>query len=227
MEKVIIKLEDIKKDFFLDSWNAVEVLRWINLEIKSWEFIALMWESGSGKSTLLNILWCLLTPSFWKYYLDWQEISNLKDDDILSFIRNKKMWYVFQQFHLIPTFSVIENVIMPWIYGWLSKTVRINKAEEILIKLWLKDKIHMKPWLLSWWQQQRVAIARALLNDTEILLADEPTWALDSNTAVEIMELIKDLNKKWLTVIMVTHSKKTASYADKILLLKDGSIVSE
>ena len=224
MNKTIIKLDNIKKDFFLESWESINVLKWIDLEIKTWEFIALMWESWSGKSTLLNIIWCLFSPSSWKYYFEWDDISELVDDDTLSFIRNKKMWYVFQQFHLIPTFSVLENVTIPWIYYWLNKVDRYEKAEKTLIKLGLKDKFHLKPWSLSWWEQQRVAIARALLNDTKVLLADEPTWSLDSKTSIEIMDLLKELNKKWLTIIMVTHSKETAEYADKILYLKDWSI---
>ena len=224
MKKTIIKLENIKKDFFLESWERIKVLKWIDLEIKTWEFISLMWESWSGKSTLLNIIWCLFNPSSWKYNFEWEDISWLIDDDTLSFIRNKKMWYIFQQFHLIPTFSVIENIMIPWIYYGLSKTERLEKAEKTLKKLWLEDKFHMKPWSLSWWEQQRVAIARALLNDTQVLLADEPTWSLDSNTSIEIMDLLKSLNKKWLTIIMVTHSKETAEYADRILFLKDGNI---
>ncbi len=224
MKDLIIKLSDIKKDFYLETWEEINVLKWVDLEIKSWEFVALMWESWSGKSTVLNVIWCLFKATTWKYILDWEDISELDDDEMLSYIRNKKMWFIFQQFHLISNFSALENVAIPWIYLWISREQRIKKAKDLLIKLWLKDKINSKPWELSGWQQQRVAIARALINNPEILLADEPTWALDTKTSIEIMELLKDLNNAWLTIIMVTHSMHTAEYADRIIYLEDWKV---
>ena len=223
-EKNIIKLSDIRKSFYLDSWEEIKVLKWVDLKIKAWEFVALMWESWSWKSTVLNVISCLFRATAWNYILDGEDISDLDDDETLSFIRNKKMWFIFQQFHLIWDFSAIENVTIPGIYLWTPKKERLKKAKELLIKLWLKDKIDSRPWELSWWEQQRVAIARALINNPEVLLADEPTWALDIKTSLEIMDLLKDLNKKWLTIIMVTHSKQTAKYADRIVYLEDGKV---
>lgn len=224
MKDIIIKLSDLKKDFYLENGDVINVLKWVDLEIKKGEFVALMWESWSGKSTVLNIIACLFKTTNWKYLLDWEDISDLEDDEILSYIRNKKMWFIFQQFHLIPYFNSIENTSLPWLYLWIERSERLKKSKELLIKLWLQDKLHSKPWELSGWQQQRVAIARALINDPEILLADEPTGALDSKTSIEIMELLKELNKNWLTIIMVTHSKLTAKYADRIIYLEDGKV---
>lgn len=227
MKKTIIKLKNIKKNFYLENGKEINVLKWLDLEIKDGEFIALMWESWSWKSTVLNVISCLFHASSGTYILDDEEISKLEDDEVLSFIRSKKMWFIFQQFHLIASYNAVENTSMPAIYLWTSREDRVKKAKKLLTKLGLKDKFNSRPWELSWWEQQRVAMARALINDPEILLADEPTWALDSKTSVEIMELMKDLNKKGLTIIMVTHSKEAAEYADKIIYLKDWKVVKK
>ena len=224
---ILIKLDDVKKYFYLENWDEVRVLNWINLEIKSWEFVALMWESWSWKSTVLNVIACLFPLTKWKYYLDSEEIWKLKDDEILSYIRNKKIWFIFQQFHLIAEYNSLENVILPAIFWWKDKKERRQKAIKLLEKVWLKDKLYSKPWELSGWERQRVAIARSLINDPEILIADEPTWSLDSYNSIQIMELLKELNKKWKTIIMVTHSKQTAKYADRVIYLKDGKVVDK
>jgi len=224
-KETIIKLQDIYKSFYLSNKKEIKILNWINLEVKSWDFIALMWESWSWKSTTLNIIACLFQLTKWKYFLEWEDISTLDDDDILSYIRNKKMWFIFQQFNLVSNLSSLENVILPGIYLWIWKKERINKWKKLLNDLWLGNKLNSKPWELSGWERQRVAIARALINDPDIFIADEPTWSLDSKNSIEIMELLKKLNKEWKTIIMVTHAKDVAEYADRIIYLKDGRIV--
>jgi len=220
-EEIIIKLEDVHKSYFLDNQEEIHVLKWINLEIKSGEFVALMWESWWWKSTLLNIIACLHPLNSWHYYLEWDNIWEVKDEDILAFIRNKKMWFIFQQFNLLPKLSALENVELPALYNWTKEETRVSKAKELLNKVWLWDKYINKPWELSWWQQQRVSIARSLINNPEILLADEPTWALDSVTTHEVIELIKSLKDEWKTIVMVTHTSEVAAAADRIIFLED------
>lgn len=224
-ENTIIRLEKIHKHFELDKWGKIKVLNGIDLEIKKGEFIALMWESGSGKSTILNLIACLFQRTKWKYFLDGEDISELEDDELLSFIRNKKMWFIFQQFHLITEYSAVENVALSWVFAQIPREKRNSKAIKLLKKVWLRNKLYSKPWELSWGQQQRIAIARALMNDPEILVADEPTGSLDSQNSIDIMEILKDLHNKWRTIIMVTHSLDTAEYADRIIYLSDGKIV--
>ncbi len=224
-KKVIVKFEDVKKSYFLTNWVEIPVLKWINLDIQSWEFVVLMWESGSWKSTLLNIIWCLHSISNWKYFFEDEDISHLKDEKVLSYIRNRKMWFIFQQFHLISKLTALENVLLPWLYLDLTKKEKEDRAKYLLEKVWLKGKFDNKPWELSGGQQQRVSIARSLMNDPEILLADEPTWALDSETMVEIMELIQEFKNEWKTIIMVTHTPLVARYADRIIFLKDGVVL--
>lgn len=224
-KKVIVKFEDVKKSYFLTNWVEIPVLKWINLDIISWEFVVLMWESGSWKSTLLNIIWCLHSISNWKYFFEDEDISHLKDEKVLSYIRNRKMWFIFQQFHLISKLTALENVLLPGLYLKLSKKEKEDRAKYLLEKVWLKGKFDNKPWELSGGQQQRVSIARSLMNDPEILLADEPTWALDSQTMIEIMELIQEFKNEWKTIIMVTHTSLVAKYADRIIFLKDGVVL--
>ncbi len=223
-EKIIVKFEEVKKSYFLTNGVEVPVLKWINLEINSWEFVVLMWESGSGKSTLLNIIWCLHSLSDGKYFFENEDISHLKDDEMLSYIRNKKMWFIFQQFHLIPKLTALENVILPGIYLDSPQKEKIQKAKSLLERVWLWTKYASKPWELSGWQQQRVSIARSLMNNPEVLLADEPTGALDSQTTEEVMNLITELKQEWKTIIMVTHTPFVAKYADRIIFLKDWKV---
>lgn len=224
MKNPIIQMENVKKSYFLTNKEEVPVLKWINLSIFKEEFVALMWESWSGKSTLLNIIWCLHWLSSWKYIFEWEDISHLQDDDMLSYIRNRKMWFIFQQFHLIPKLSALENVMLPSLYLEMSNAEKEKKAKYLLEKVWLGDKLINRPWELSGWQQQRVSIARSLMNDPEILLADEPTWALDSETSIEVMKIIMDLKNDWKTIIMVTHTPLVARYADRIIFLKDWKV---
>jgi putative ABC transport system ATP-binding protein len=217
-------MEDVYKSYFLSNQEEIPVLKWVFLNVKKWEFVSLMWESWSWKSTLLNIIWFLHPMSKWAYFFQWENISSFKDNDTLSFIRNKKIWFIFQQYFLLPRLTALENVILPSIYASIDIWIRKQKAEEILVKVWLKDKMKNKPSELSWWQQQRVAIARSLINDPDILLADEPTWALDHNTSEEIMELLTSLNKQWKTILMVTHTAAVAKYTSRIIYLKEWKV---
>ncbi|EKE28655.1 MAG: hypothetical protein ACD_3C00035G0005 [uncultured bacterium (gcode 4)] len=226
-EENIIEMKELYKSYYLENNQEVPVLKWVNLKIKKNEFVAIMWESGSGKSTLLNIIWFLHPLTWWKYFLDWDDISEIKDDETLSYIRNKKIGFIFQQFFLLPRLSSLENVALPSIYAWTWGEKREGIAAELLEKVWLWEKIFNRPWELSGWQQQRVAIARALVNNPEILLADEPTGNLDSSTTQEIMKLISDFKKQGKTIIMVTHARDVAKYADRIIFLKDGKVIDE
>ena len=220
----IIELENVHKSYFLDNWDEIEVLKWINLKIKKWEFVALMWESGGWKSTLLNIIACLHPLSAWSYHLEWDDIWAVHEEDILAFIRNKKMWFIFQQFNLLPRLTAMNNVALPALYHGTDEKTRNEKAAKLLEKVWLGDKLINKPWELSWGQQQRVSIARSLVNNPDILLADEPTWALDSVTSREVMDIISALKDEWKTIVMVTHTPEVAKAADRIIFLNDGKV---
>jgi putative ABC transport system ATP-binding protein len=222
-------LEDIKKTYRTGEIE-VEVLKGINLEIKRGEFVAIMGTSGSGKTTLLNIIGCLDRPTSGRYLLAGREVfggesnSSGLDDNELSEVRNKHIGFIFQNFYLLPYATVLENVLLPALYS--DSRVNKTKAMEILRVVGLSERARFKPNQLSGGQQQRVAIARALINEPELILADEPTGQLDSNTAREIMELLKELNKKGKTIILVTHDNNIAGYAEKIIHMKDGRIVS-
>jgi putative ABC transport system ATP-binding protein len=222
-------LEDIKKTYRTGEIE-VEVLKGINLEIKRGEFVAIMGTSGSGKTTLLNIIGCLDRPTSGRYLLAGREVfggesnSSGLDDNELSEVRNKHIGFIFQNFYLLPYATVLENVLLPALYS--DSRVNKTKAMEILRVVGLSERARFKPNQLSGGQQQRVAIARALINEPELILADEPTGQLDSHTAREIMELLKELNKKGKTIILVTHDNNIAGYAEKIIHMKDGRIVS-
>lgn len=225
-ETPIIALNNVYKSYYLANGDEIPVLKGISLEIKKNEFVALMGESGGGKSTLLNILGCLHPLSSGEYFLEGENIGEVKNDDVLAFIRNKKMGFVFQSFNLIGKLSALKNVALPALYSQIPQQQRDQKAADMLESVGLASRIHHKPSELSGGQQQRVAIARALVNDPEIILADEPTGALDSATGKEIMEIFQDFKKRGKTVIMVTHTPEVAKYADRIIFLKDGKVVS-
>ncbi len=220
-------MKDLHKSYFLENDAEVPVLKWIDLKIMQNEFVAIMWESWSWKSTLLNIIWFLHPLTIWTYLLEGDDISDMKDDETLSFIRNKKIWFIFQQFYLLPRLNCIENVALPSIYAWIWWDKRLEKAVQLLERVWLWEKLTNRPWELSGWQQQRVAIARALINEPDILLADEPTWNLDSETTLDIMEMISEFKKQWKTIVMVTHTKEVARYADRIIFLKDWKVLDD
>lgn len=218
-------MSGVTKSYYLSTGEEIPVLRGIDLEIETGEFVALMGESGCGKSTLLNIIGCLHPLSSGEYFLEEEEISEVQDDNILAYIRNKKMGFIFQSFHLIGKFSALKNVALPAFYAEISKSERETNAKKILESVGLGDRIHHKPSELSGGQQQRVSIARSLMNEPEILLADEPTGALDSQTGKEVMDIFMDLKTQGKTIIMVTHTPEVAKFADRVIFLKDGKVI--
>ncbi|TWO18790.1 MacB family efflux pump subunit [Campylobacter hyointestinalis] len=221
----MIKLQDIKKKFITGGVET-EVLKGINLSINRGEFVAIIGQSGSGKSTLMNILGCLDTPSSGKYLLEGQDVSKF-DRDALSNLRLKTFGFIFQRYNLLSSNDVKNNVALPGVYAGMGKKDRLNFAKELLSKLGLESKFDTYPNQLSGGQQQRVSIARALMNGGDILLCDEPTGALDSTSGVMVMEILKDLHKSGHTIIVVTHDKDIASWADRIIEIKDGNILSD
>lgn len=225
MSEVIIRLEDIQKSYFMGN-QAIPVLKGISLDIFKNEYVALMGPSGSGKSTLMNILGCLDSPTGGKYILNNKDVSKMPDDDLAE-VRNTEIGFVFQQFNLLPRLSAAENVALPLIYAGVSKKERIERAMEALKKVGLEDRSHHKSNELSGGQIQRVAIARALVNNPSLLLADEPTGNLDSKTSVEVMEIFGKIREAGNTVVLVTHEEDIASYAHRIVRLRDGLIESD
>lgn len=221
----MIELKNIIKSYKLGNENTIDILKNINLSIKSWEFVSIIWPSWSWKSTLMNIIWMLDIPNHWEYYLSWQRVDKLKDFD-QSEIRSKKIWFIFQNYSLLPRMTALEQVMLPLTYQWYSTKDAKNKAILYLNKVWLGDKIKNKPNELSGWQSQRVAIARALVINPDIILADEPTWALDSKTWEEILNLFKEINLEWKTVIIITHDPNIANKTNRVIKIKDGEIIN-
>ena len=221
----MIKLENISKTFKFGE-NEIYALKNINLTIQKGEFVAIIGQSGSGKSTLMNILGALDTPSSGSYFIDGREISRF-DLDELAMLRSTKFGFVFQRYNLISTLNSMQNVALSAVYAGVEKSVREAKANEILSDLGLGDKTQNLPNKLSGGQQQRVSIARALINGGEIILADEPTGALDSKSGIKVMEIIKNLHEKGHTIILVTHDSNIAEWANRIIEIKDGKILSD
>lgn len=225
MDKPLIKITNIKRDFILGN-ETVYVLKGIDLQINKGEYVALMGPSGSGKSTLMNILGCLDTPTSGTYILNNKDVSQMHDDELAE-IRNKEIGFVFQTFNLMPRTTALNNVALPMIYAGYSKSDRNKRAKEVLEQVNLADRMDHQPNQLSGGQRQRVAIARALVNKPSIILADEPTGNLDSKTSTEIMKLFGDIHKLGNTVILVTHEEEIASYANRVIRLRDGMIESD
>ena len=223
--KEIIKIEHLHKTY---DTGAVQVhaLRDVNLTITEGEYVAIMGQSGSGKSTLMNILGCMDRRFEGTYLLDGISIEEQGENE-LSRIRNKKIGFVFQAFQLIPRTSALKNVEIPMIYAGMKGEKRRKKAEALLEKVGLEERIHHMPNELSGGQKQRVAIARALANDPAILLADEPTGNLDTKASHEIMEFFTKLNEEGATVIVVTHEEDIAQYTKRIVRFQDGQIISD
>jgi len=224
-ENLEIQLKNAHKSYYLANGDEIPVLKGIDLNIAKGEFVALMGESGGGKTTLLNIIGCLHPLSDGEYFLEGENIGVVRDDYTLAFIRNKKMGFIFQQFNLFTRLSALKNVALPAFYAGDEAKERERKAKELLASVGLEERLNHKPTELSGGQQQRVAIARALINDPEIILADEPTGALDSKSGIEVMEIFKDFKKRGKTVIMVTHTAEVAKYADRIIYLRDGKVI--
>lgn len=212
-------LKNIKKTYKMWT-NIIHVLKWIDLEIHNWDFLSIMWPSWSWKSTLMNIIWMLDIASSWNYIFNWKTIDWLSEDEIWK-IRWKNIGFIFQSYNLIPRMDVLHQVMLPLWYQRIPKKDRERLAIEALKKVWLEERKFNKPNELSGWQQQRVSIARALAINPSIILADEPTWALDSKTWEEIMNLLTELNNEWKTIILITHEKNIDQYAKKHILIKD------
>ena len=225
MMQTVLQLLNIKKSYYLGK-QELPVVKGITMDILKNEYVSLMGPSGSGKSTLMNILGCLDSPTAGKYVLNGQDVSRMHDNDLAE-VRNKEIGFVFQQFNLLPRLTAAENVALPLIYAGVGKKERIERAEAVLEKVKLQDRIHHKPNELSGGQNQRVAIARALINDPAIILADEPTGNLDSKTSHEIMDILSSIHADGNTVILVTHEEDIAAFSHRVVRLRDGIIETD
>jgi putative ABC transport system ATP-binding protein len=222
---MLIEVTNLKKTYQLGDIE-VPAVRGINMAIEPNEYLAIMGPSGSGKSTLMNIIGCLDVPSEGSYILDSKDVSKLSDDELAE-IRNRKIGFVFQTFNLLPRADALHNVELPLIYSGLPRAKRREMAEAALNKVGLGDRMHHKPNELSGGQRQRVAIARALVNNPAIILADEPTGNLDSNTGEEIMEIFEQLHSAGNTIILITHEEYIAIHSNRVVRLLDGLIQSD
>ncbi|NEZ42417.1 ABC transporter ATP-binding protein [Paenibacillus alvei] len=221
----IITICDVKKSYQMGP-EEVQILKGVHLDIQQGDFVAIIGPSGSGKSTLMNVIGCLDTPSSGSYMLDGVEVSRLSDNKLAD-IRNRKIGFIFQSFHLLPKLTAIENVELPLIYRGLGAKDRQEMAVQALRQVGLEDRMGHRPSELSGGQQQRVAIARALAAHPPILLADEPTGALDTKTGQEVMELIKKLNHEGHTIILITHDMEVAAHAKRVVFMNDGVLTEE
>jgi putative ABC transport system ATP-binding protein len=224
-EDWVIVTRGLKREYDMGG-EIVRALRGVDLAIRRNEYVAIMGPSGSGKSTLMNLIGCLDTPNAGEYWLNGQLVSNMSDD-ALARVRNREIGFVFQTFNLLPRASALHNVELPLVYAGVPADERRRRAEEALAKVQLQERMHHKPNELSGGQRQRVAIARALVNDPSILLADEPTGNLDSQTSEEIMRVFEQLATSGQTVIMVTHEPDIAAHARRVVVLRDGLISSD
>lgn len=219
---MLLELDHIYKDYIQGSM-VVPVLKDINLHVDQGEYLAIMGPSGSGKSTLMNIIGCLDKPTKGSFVLNGQDMLKLKESKMAD-VRLYNLGFVFQTFQLLPKETAIENVALPLIYAKVSRKERMRRAEAALTKVGLSDRLHFQPNQLSGGQKQRVAIARAMVNNPKILLADEPTGALDSKSSKQVLELFEQLNAEGVTVIMITHDSGVAQHAKRIVDIFDGEI---
>jgi putative ABC transport system ATP-binding protein len=219
----IIRLEHISKIY--GSGNTeVRALSDVNLTVEAGEYCSIMGPSGSGKSTAMNVIGCLDRPTEGSYYLDGTDVAGL-DDTELAHVRNRKIGFVFQQFHLLPQLTAIENVMLPMVYAGVPVRERQERAAEALTRVGLENRMNNRPNQLSGGQQQRVAIARAIVNRPVLLLADEPTGALDSHTTQEVMNIFQELNASGITVVMVTHEPEVARLTRRVVWFRDGQVI--
>jgi putative ABC transport system ATP-binding protein len=225
MSTPLIRVDGLTKDYVMGS-NVVPALCGVSLDIAAGEFVAVMGPSGSGKSTFMNLLGCLDHPSGGRYWLDGEEVSQLSGDE-LARVRNRKLGFVFQHFNLLARTSALDNVGLPLLYSAMPPSQRREHAAKCLAQVGLAERMDHHPAQLSGGQQQRVAIARALVNDPQLVLADEPTGALDSRTSVEIMALLQQLNREGITIVVVTHEHDVANFAGRIIGFRDGKVIQD
>jgi len=222
---MLIRTRDLTKVYRMGD-TEVHALDRVSVGIERGEFVAIMGPSGSGKSTFMNVVGCLDRPSSGEYFLDGKNIAELRGDELAQ-VRNRNIGFVFQQFNLLARTPAIENVELPLVYGGVEKKTRADKARAMLARVGLGERLHHHPSQLSGGQQQRVAIARALVTEPLLILADEPTGALDSRTSLEIMALLQELNRQGMTVVLVTHEPDIARFAGRILGFRDGRVVQD
>lgn len=226
----LIELVNVVKTYWVDdpeNWvEAVHALRWINFWIDEWEFVSIMGPSWCGKSTLMNIVWLLDEPTSGDYLLRWEKVRAMTADE-WSMIRRTTIWFVFQWYNLLKRMSAREQVALPLSYMWVPNKEKKERCAVALEMVWLWNRLNALPNQLSWWQQQRVCIARALVSNPSLILADEPTWALDSVTGEEILELFKKLNEEQhKTVLLITHDRHIWESAKKMIRMKDGQFIN-
>ena len=219
---MVLDLKDICKDY-LQGKDSVPVLKDINLSVDNGEYLAIMGPSGSGKSTLMNIIGCLDRQTSGTFTFDDIDISKCNDRQ-LSEIRNKKIGFVFQNFNLLPRESAVENVELPLLYAGVPRKERRDIAREALVRVGLEERINFRPTQLSGGQKQRVAIARAMVNNPRLLLADEPTGALDTKSGEQVMDLFQNLNHEGVTIVMIPHEREIAEHAKRIMFIRDGML---
>lgn len=224
MANVMIRLEGISKVYGIGE-TLIHALAGVDLSIEQGEYCAIMGASGSGKSTMMNLIGCLDRPTTGAYYLDDENVAELTNT-ALARIRNRKLGFVFQQFHLLPQLTALENVMVPMLYANISTTERLKRATAALELVGLENRLQNKPTQLSGGQQQRVAIARSIVNQPLLLLADEPTGALDSHTTQEILDIFTELNHSGMTVVMVTHEADVARSTKRVIWFKDGQVIN-
>ena len=223
--ETLIEIRDVFK-IYPSAEDEVKALRGINITVAKGEFVAVVGSSGSGKSTMMNILGCLDVPTSGSYLLDGQDVSHFTDDE-LSEIRNEKIGFIFQGFHLIPGLSALENVELPLLYRGVPRHERRTAAIEALTRMGLASRLHHRPNQMSGGQQQRVAIARAIVGKPPIILADEPTGNLDQKTGAEVMSLLAELHREGKTIVLITHDQKVAACAQRVIEISDGQAVQE